>query len=110
MTIINITNRMKLRFLLPVATILLIMALSFIILLLMLSLPTLITFIPEHIEFAHDSSPIIAFFEERISAVFDLVLYCIILINSMLALQLFLLFSFVKKSKRENMICCKQEG
>lgn len=86
------------------------MALSCIIFLLMLSLPTLITFIPEHIEFAHDSSIIIAFFEDQIDSVFDLVLYCIVLINSMLALQLFLLFSFVNKSKKRNMICFKQEG
>ena len=69
----------------------------------MLSLPTVITFIPEHIEYAHQSD-IISFFADKIDAVFELVLYCLVLIVIMLILQFFLLFSFVWKLKKDNMI------
>lgn len=96
-------KNMKILFFLSLGTILLIMILVCVIFLLMLSLPTVITFIPEHIEHAHQSD-IISFFADKIDAVFGSVLYCLVLIAVMVILQLFLLFSFVWKSKKDNMI------
>lgn len=87
---------MKIRFILLLGTVALIMILISIIFLLVMSLPTVLTFIPEHIE--HGSrTEMLHFFDGQINAISDAVLRYLAYMVIALIFQTFLLFSVIMK-------------
>lgn len=90
---------MKIRFILLLGTVALIMILISSIFLLMMSLPTVLTFIPEHIE--HGSrTEMLNFFNGQINAIFDAVLRYLAYMVIALIFQAFLLLSVIMKLRR----------
>lgn len=90
---------MKIRLILLFGTVAWVMILISIIFLCMMSLPTVLTFIPEHIE--HGSrTEMLDYFDGQINAVFDAVLRYLAYMVIALICQVLLLFSVIMKLEK----------
>ncbi len=99
---------MKIRLILLFGTVAWVMILISIIFLLVMSLPTVLTFIPEHIE--HGSrTEMLDYFGGQINAVFDAVLRYLAYMVIALICQVLLLFSVIMKLRREKKALAEEQ-